>query len=468
MAMKFTAFFTALALASLYALGTGAASTVVDRPWLWTALAVSVLALALRLVVELHGLGRLGKGVLRAREGLLDPVSAHGLGLATSGQVVADYNITIQALQTMFRTVEECQGRFLNQRNKMNTLLQSLPGALLSLSDDLQVIMANKQAEDLFPIQGARLIGTNLFDLLHLEERDRELLRDAFLYKQPIHNQEITLATADGPRYYALNLGFYSDEDNDMGGVLILQDISEYRRLQDSVAMREKLVAMGQLAAGVAHELNTPLGSILGYAQLLGRSLDNPAKLAEYATVITDETRRCSRIVQDLLNYAREDRCTGETCDINQLVRDLTETFLNCRMKRYRIEVRLDLSDQPLVVEGGCGQLDIVLTNLIVNAIHALDGVDAPVIEIAAWSDEAYAVIAVADNGPGVPAEFRSRIFDPFFTTKEVGQGSGLGLPICHAILAKRGGFIVHDQEFKDGARFLIKLPAVDLRRAGM
>jgi signal transduction histidine kinase len=291
---------------------------------------------------------------------------------------------------------------------------------------------------------------------------------DAFLYKQPIQSQEITQAGDSGPRYYSLNLGFYSDADNDMGGVLFLQDISEYRRLQDSVAMREKLVAMGQLAAGVAHELNTPLGNILGYAQLLGRSSETPEKLEEYATIISDETKRCSRIVQDLLNFAREDRCSGETCEVNQLVRDLIETFLNCRMRRYKIEVRLDLADLPLVVEGGCGQLDIVMSNLILNAIQALDGIDNPVIIISTRVDESYVVVGVADNGPGIPVEIRHRIFDPFFTTKEVGQGSGLGLPISHAILSKRGGFIVYDDDYLSGARFLIRLPMVDLRRAGM
>lgn len=451
----------ALALYGMLGLAAGLS------PRLWEpALLLAVPALIAVLASEYVALRRLRRGVLRAREGLLDPVSVSGLAWTRAGQVTREYNETVQTLQSMFRTVEECQGRFLNQRNRMNTLLQSLPGALLSLNDDLQIVLANKQAEELFA--GQPLLGRNLFDLLLLGEGDRELLRDAFLYKQPIQSQEIALADARGPRYFSLNLGFYSDEDNALGGVLILQDISEYRRLQDTVAMREKLVAMGQLAAGVAHELNTPLGSIQGYAQLLQGSLDKPDRLAEYARTIADETKRCSRIVQDLLNYAREDRCSGDTCDVNALIRELIETFLNCRMKRYKIEVRLDLCEGGLVVEGGCGQLDIVLTNLIVNAIHALDGIEAPMITVSTRLMDAYALIGVADNGPGVAPEHRSRIFDPFYTTKRVGEGSGLGLPICHAILAKRGGFIVYDDEYRGGARFLIKLPAVDLQRAGM
>ncbi len=309
-------------------------------------------------------------------------------------------------------------------------------------------------------------IGANLFELLDLSERDRELLRDAFLYKHIIRNQEISLKVGGEKRYFSLNLGFYSDEENDMGGVLILQDITEYRQLMESVATREKLVAMGQLAAGVAHELNTPLGNILGYAQLLDRGAAEQPKLAGYARIIADETQRCSRVVQELLDYARKDKCSGETCDLNQLAHELIETFINCRLKRYRIEIVLELSPDKLVVEGGCGQLDIVLLNLLTNAIDALDKTQAPRIVVRTWVEEGLAAISVADNGPGVAADIRNRLFDPFFTTKDVGQGSGLGLSISQAIVSKRGGFITYDSDCDEGACFVVKLPTVDLERA--
>lgn len=470
--------FIALALMGLLWLVVSLLPTWVFTFWHGIVLAVACAALLLPFILEMLALRQLKIGILKAREGLLDEISLQWVGWTLVGRTVQEYNQTIGTLRTMFRSVEECQGRFLNQRNKMNTLLQNLPGAMISLSEDLYVSLANKEAVELFGGDDNDLIGANLFDFLHLQEHDRELLRDAFLYKQPVRNQEISLTSATGMRYYSLNLDFYSDEDADMGGVLILQDISDYRQLQNTVALREKLVAMGQLAAGVAHELNTPLGSILGYAQLIDKELEAQEQsgsgqsrrdhVQDYAKVIGEEAKRCSRIVRDLLNYARDERCSGETCEVTQMIRELIETFLNCQMKRYKIAIQLDLPSQLLVVEGDCGQLDIVLTNLIINAIHALDGVENPVITIAATVEDAYALISVADNGPGVPEEIRSRIFDPFFTTKEVGQGSGLGLPISHAILAKRGGAIVYDAEYTGGARFLIKLPAVDLRRAGM
>ena len=442
-----------------------------ESPHFWgiSALGFGVLSYAaVRLVGELVALRRLEAGIHGAREGLLEPAEGGANGWTSAGRLIPEYNTTMSTLRLMFQTVEQCQGRFLNERNRSNTILQSLPGGLLSLADDLRITIANRQADAMFGVDPGGLIGANLFELLELNERDRELLRDAFLYKHTISNQEIALRVEGVTRYFSLNLGFYNDEENDMGGVLILQDITEYRQLMESVATREKLVAMGQLAAGVAHELNTPLGNILGYAQLLDRAAAENPKLGGYARIIADETQRCSRVVQELLNYARKDKCCGETCDLNQLAQELIETFINCRLKRYRIEIVMDLSPDRLIAEGGCGQLDIVLTNLLANAIDALNATEQPCITVRTWREESYVAVSVTDNGPGVPHDIRNRLFDLFFSTKEVGQGYGLGLSISQAIVAKRGGFIAYDANHAGGGRFIIKLPAVDLKRANL
>ena len=461
------------------------------KPWGWAALAAFVYALAgvlwhhdrtawaigtmlagasgwllARLVAELAAVRELGRGIRLAAEGRFEPLPIEPHAGTLAGRLIPEYNTTVSRVGLTFQSVVECQGRFLDERNRINTILQSLPVGLLSIGDDLRVSIANRQADALFGVEAGQLVGQNLFDLLDLPERDRAVLRDAFLYKYVVRNHEVGLKLGGKTRYIALNLAFYSDEENDMGSVLTLQDITEHRALMETVAMREKLVAMGQLAAGVAHELNTPLGNVLGYAQLLERGAEGQPKLADYARIIAEETRRCSRVVHELLGYARKDDCSDETCNVNQMVRELVETFVDCRLRRYQIEARMELAPGTLVVEGGCGQLDIVLTNLIVNAIHALDKVPDPVIVVRTWSEGRNVCISVSDNGPGVPTELRSRLFDPFFTTKTVGQGTGLGLPICNAIVTRRGGFIAYDGDSTSGARFVVTLPAVDLDRA--
>ncbi len=407
-------------------------------------------------------LRELHRHIVEAQDGCLQPVDRSQIedesGLAP---LINDYNQMIASIRSTFNYVEECQNKVLAERNKMNALLQSLPGALLSVDENLQINTVNRQAEDLMRGTEEDLVGRNLFDLLALNEGDRSLLRDAFLYKRPVRNQEIHLELGEEPRALSLNLSFLSQEDTDMAAVITLQDITEYKHLQDSIYTREKLVAMGQLAAGVAHELNTPLGNILGYSQLMEGALESPQKLAYFSGVIAEETKQCSRIVQDLLNYARKDQCMGDTCELNNLIQEVYDTFVNCRLKRHKVGFALSLAEDLPEVEGGCGELDIVLTNLILNAIQALKGTPNPRITVRTWQESPGLVgVAVEDNGPGVAPELRSRIFDPFFTTKEVGDGSGLGLSISHAMVSKRGGTLVCDPGFGGGARFVLKLTA--------
>jgi len=425
--------------------------------------------LALLLVLSLFyywSLAGLRKRIIDTREGLLLPVDAPAILPPFIRGLLNDYNITNTRLAATFKTVEECQGRVLKERDKIDAILQSLTSALLTVSNDLNINIANQLANEIFAKAGETLIGINLFDLIHFTETDRDILRDSFLYKKPICNLEISLVIKSRPRWFSLNLAFLSRSKDEMEAIVTLLDISENRELQETLASREKLVAMGQLAAGIAHELNTPLGSILGYTQLLKKELLQQGKSHEYIAIVEDETRRCSKIINDLLSFASQEKCDGETCDINQLLVNITDTFLKCRMQRYGIGINMELQPDLPAVEGSCGQLEIVLTNLIINAIQCLDGVDSPLVTLRSWlEDNHYVYICVEDNGPGIPTEIRRNIFDPFFTTKEVGAGSGLGLSISQALLSKRGAFIKYDVEYVDGARFIIGLPFINLHR---
>lgn len=402
-------------------------------------------------------------GMLDAQDGTLLPIDVGRLHDPYLRSLVGDYNLMMNALRRVFSTVEECQNRVLTERNRINAILQSLPGALLSVDDDLSVNAVNALAGTLFGLPENELVGRSLFDILSLNEPDRDLLRDAFLYKHRIANQEILSDVKGKLTHLSLNLSFVTQTGTDMGAVIILQDISDYKHLQENVYNQEKLVAMGELAAGVAHELNTPLGSILGYAQLLRDTAGEDPRVHEWTRVICDEARRCSRIIDDLLQYARSrDKCNKDVCDVNEVVRSVSETFVSCRMKRYNIDIRLDLAPGDVTVEGSCGQLEIVLVNLLSNAIQALAGRADALITIRTQPGEQGTMrLVVEDNGPGIPREIRTRIFDPFFTTKDVGSGTGLGLAICQAMLTRRAGSIHHDSGFADGTRFVVELPHV-------
>lgn len=407
-------------------------------------------------------LARLREGFRQAHDGILDPVDKPRHCSKFLYGLYEEYNQMILMLRNMFSFVEDCQERFLSERNKMNVIVQSLPLALVGVDDDLQIQTTNRQADHLFEESSRKggLTGLGLFDVLALNDSDREILRDAFLYKQNIRNQVIAITLGEKLCWLTVNLSFVTEQEHDMTAVMTLLDITDYKHLQESAYNREKLVAMGQLAAGVAHELNTPLGSIVGYSQLLMEQAEDSGAAAEYAVVIKEEARRCSHIVHNLLSYARKEQCHGESCDVNLLVEEVLDTFIACRLKRERIEVIRDLAEGELLVEGGCGELDIVITNLLVNALQALRGRPDGRIRLASMRESAgWVCLSIEDNGSGIAPEVRSRIFEPFFTTKDVGEGSGLGLSISHAMVAKRGGQIRYDSSSRTGARFEIRLP---------
>lgn len=399
-------------------------------------------------------------GILRAQEGTLGPVSVSRFPDRFLRRLVADHNLLMSTLGSTFAEMEECQNQVIGERNRNEAILRSLPGALVCVDGDLRINLSNHEAEELFGLSHDVLLGRNLFDLFALDESSREILRDAFLYERPIVNKEILLHVGGEAHYFALNLVFFrSDNLNETGAVVSILDISEYKRLQEHIYTMEKLAAMGQLAAGVAHELNTPLGNIIGYAHLIDDARADTDQVERYTQIISHEARRCARIVEDLLNYARRDHCQLEICELNTIVKEVVDTIVFCQGKRYEVEVSFEPGPE-LTVKASPGQLDIVLVNLLLNAIQATTGGQNPRVTVSVRTQgEHQAAVVVEDNGPGVAPELRRRIFDPFFTTKEVGKGTGLGLAISQSIVTKLGGSIQCDSAFPQGARFVLDLP---------
>jgi signal transduction histidine kinase len=435
----------------------------------WSYLTVGILLLEMLLLLSMlllymhrRTMFRLHEAVLDAHEGTLSNLVEINYGDSLSCQLVRDYNTMMKNLRAMFSMVEECQNKVVNERNKMDALLGSMPGALLAVDDDLIVVNTNPQAVELFKRESDLLLGKMLFDVFDLEPNDRDALRDAFLYKHPVENYVIHTEVTGLERYISINIAFYSKDEAEVDAVITLQDITDYQQLLDSVYNREKLVAMGQLAAGIAHELNTPLGNILGYSQLFNSEEIDPEKKSRYSNFIVEEARRCSRIINDLLSYARRDSCSDEECDINTLIRDLVDTFLSCMLKRQATKIHLNLADDLPAVEIPCGELDIALSNLLLNASHALEDRQDGEIRITTRCIGARGVeLLVEDNGPGIPIEDRRRIFEPFYTSKETGEGTGLGLSISQAMLSRRGASLELDNSYKEGARFVVKLRGV-------
>lgn len=234
----------------------------------------------------------------------------------------------------------------------------------------------------------------------------------------------------------------------------VATDISEERSLQLQAVRHERLVSLGQLAAGVAHEINTPLANILLVAESLGRRSKDPW-VVERAETIGRQVESAAKIVQGLLDFARSHPPIVAPVDLTAVAHEAIE-FLRGKQSAD-IEVIEHHAVRPLPVEVNRVQFVQVFVNLVNNACDALEGRGE--LRVESRAVDGWAEVAVIDNGPGIPDSVRPHLFEPFFTTKDESKGTGLGLSICHGIVHAHGGDIAVHSEPGHGATFLVRIP---------
>ena len=243
----------------------------------------------------------------------------------------------------------------------------------------------------------------------------------------------------------------------------------DLRDTQHKLLQSAKLSAVGELAAGVAHELNNPLTGILGYTQFClmamkarlkdGMGPDEVAPLAERMEKIEREVLRCKDIVQNLLNFSRaHDRTPFTLLSLNDVVK-ATLSVMEHQLNTHQIKADVQLDKEIPAVRGNANQLQQVFTNILINAQKAMR--DDGELQIRTGFGEGQVWAKFTDNGPGIPLNIQQKIFDPFFTTRKVGEGTGLGLSVSYGLVTDHGGTITVDSEPNNGATFTVSLPAI-------
>ncbi|MEW5796153.1 MAG: ATP-binding protein [Candidatus Zixiibacteriota bacterium] len=253
----------------------------------------------------------------------------------------------------------------------------------------------------------------------------------------------------------------------------IIERTQQLEEAQAQLIQSEKMSAIGQLAAGVAHELNNPLGGILGYAQFTLEKLrkntperTTPKEIESYVRYVGDielQARRCKTIVQNLLRFSRSSRTVEfEEVNINQTL-EQTLSFVEHQLRISQMELKVEMASDIPVIQGNAGQLQQVFTNLIINAMHASKPGSTITVSTrycpALGQFGGTVEVAIIDHGHGIDRENLKKIFEPFFTTKEVGKGTGLGLSVSYGIVKEHGGEITVESETGRGTTFTVIIP---------
>lgn len=249
-----------------------------------------------------------------------------------------------------------------------------------------------------------------------------------------------------------------------IGRIILVDDITDRLQMEAQLTQSEKLSSIGLLAAGVAHEVNTPLAVISSYAQMLTKHMRDDERLAPVLEKITQQTFRASEIVNGLLNFSRTSGSEFTNVDLNDLLRD-TVVLLEHQFKTAQIRVQTNFDSQLPSIHGNSGKLQQVLLNLMLNAKDAMFGMPNASLRIATFRSSGRVMVRIQDTGAGIEREHLHRIYDPFFTTKTKPQegghkGTGLGLAVSYGIMQEHAGKIHVESEVGVGTAFQLEFPA--------
>ncbi|HSW40126.1 MAG TPA: ATP-binding protein, partial [Acidobacteriota bacterium] len=341
-------------------------------------------------------------------------------------------------------------------------IIDSIDVAVISMEKTGSIRSCNRAFEELFGAGRQRITGVSIESLLTADVITSiknvvggagwEIDSPAHIYKLHLENLagkklivNLSLIPLQGPL-----------EDND-GSLIVMDDITEKVLLEDQLMQAEKLSSIGLLAAGIAHEINTPITGISSYTQMLLDDTLESGRRRSILKKIEKQTFRAAEIVNGLLNFSRLSGSEFKTVDINLLINEsLALLDHQLQSNHIRVESSFDFTLPPIY--GNTGKLQQVFVNLFLNASDAMpSGGD---LSIKTGMNESMVIIDISDTGAGIPKEKIKRIFDPFFTTKTIGKGTGLGLAVTYGIIQEHGGRIFVDSDSGKGTHFTLKLPS--------
>jgi two-component system, NtrC family, sensor kinase len=403
-------------------------------------------------MVAVIGLGRSADGALLSSEDV-------DILLTVSGYVAVAIENSLLYQEQQERANEL---KVLKEFNE--SIIESINIGVLAVDLEGRVTRVNPAVEEFLGLSRHEATGKRVEDLFSEDFADtlsQVLGHDSWQLKEPRHIYKIHTATRAGSSL-VLNIAIVPLQDSQAqtGALVVLEDVTSRIRLEEQLQQREKLSSIGLLAAGVAHEVNTPLTGVSSYTQMLIGMLPETDPKHALLQKVRNQAERATNIVNNLLNFSR----TGNAAEFTALnisrVLDDTLQLLEPQLRGNQIRIVRDYQPDAPPVFGNAGKLQQVFTNLLLNARDAITAGGSIRISTMPSSDHSM-IVEIADTGMGIAPENVAKIYDPFYTTKGVGRGTGLGLAVSYGIVQEHSGHISVESHPGQGTTFSITLPTV-------
>jgi two-component system NtrC family sensor kinase len=362
----------------------------------------------------------------------------------------------------LYRSVESKALELQRMRDYTESIIESINVAVLALDTAGRITSCNRAFEDLYSTTRQKIIGLPVEHVMPADviaSIQRAAGTTSWELGSPANIFKLYLENRTGRRLI-VNLSiipFQNPMIMNSGSLIVLDDITEKVQLEDQLLQAEKLSSIGLLAAGIAHEVNTPLAGISSYTQMLLKDTPESDERKPILEKIEKQTFRAAEIVNGLLSFSRLSGGEFTALDINQLINESLALLAHqLQLNHIKVESRFDDSLPP--VYGNLGKLQQVFINLFLNARDAMPS--GGEIEVQTGMNDSMIIVDISDTGAGISEENLKRIFDPFFTTKSAGRGTGLGLAVTYGIIQEHGGRIFVDSDPGKGTHFRLKLPA--------
>lgn len=364
----------------------------------------------------------------------------------------------------------EIERRLRQQQEFARRLVDNFPDMILVLDTNAQYTFVSPRCREILGYEPAELAALGFGHCTHPEEMPavRALYDDIVAARRTYESLEVRVRRKQGDwRRILFNFSPLSDEEGNIEGVVLSgRDVTDLKRLEEQLIQAEKLAAMGQMLAGVAHELNNPLTAVLGVTELLRERAGQDESFKRQLELTHRQARRAARIVQNLLEFSRPASAQKKLLDVNNLI-ERTLQLHEHSLRRNNIEVDFRPDTSLPGVLGDANQLIQVFLNLVTNAEQAIREVrESGRLQIRQSRSGDRISITFQDDGVGIRPEALPRIFDPFYTTKRPGGGTGLGLSICMSIIREHGGLIEAEALPAGGSAFKVSLPPAPLEKS--